>query len=172
MKNTYLSTSPLCMYRSGKIATTGLFFFILSIILLFTMTVASCKTNKKNTAAQSSLNKNEQPSTPNSSPVIYTSPPKKPEGKTVNAVMKGEFRSTVGVMDMLSCYCAFGGYITNPKMGEVAVCFDKLPNKEELNCKNISVEGQAKVMTIGARQNNPCPAGEMKVIMATFAKCY
>lgn len=136
-----------------------------AFIILISLTLWGCSSTPKNrstkTAQQQKISRTFTPK------VAETD---KPKMEIVH--LKGEFRSTTGVMNHLSCYCNEGGYVTDKKMGETAVCFDKLPNKEKLNCGVIAVEGFAETVQREPHQNDPCPAGEMKIIIATQATCY
>ncbi len=149
---------------------------ILAIVLLVFNVFSACKSHKNTTAKSSPPvpQKQEEVLSPEEAKAaIGQSPPKRPENeKGFDLAVKGEFRNTTGVMDILSCYCNYGGYVVSGQMGEIAVCFDKLPNREKLNCGMLVAEGQIMVMHIGPRQDSPCPEGSLKVLMAKSADCY
>lgn len=85
-----------------------------------------------------------------------------------SVTVTGEFRSVQGVMDPLSCYASNGGYITQANGERVAVSFK---GEEAITCKSISVTGTYTTKTVKAEPNNPCAAGEMKILEVETYSC-
>ena len=85
-----------------------------------------------------------------------------------SVTITGEFRSVQGVMDPLSCYASNGGYITQANGERIAVSF---ATETAVACKSITVTGTYVTKTVKAEPNNPCAAGEMKVLEVKEYSC-
>lgn len=85
---------------------------------------------------------------------------KLPESRVKEAVVEqktitGSFQSVEGVMDRLSCFCSFGGYITTETGKKMAVCFDESVE----SCPKITVTGYQTSKQINGSE--ACSAGIM-----------
>ena len=83
----------------------------------------------------------------------------------------GDFRSIVGVMNPLSCYCSNGGYVTTKGGKQIPICFKSVehPKKE---CITIKVtDGHYKTVTRKADPKSPCPSGQKDIFMVTAYTC-
>ena len=83
--------------------------------------------------------------------------------------IKGSFRSLVGVMHKLSCYCHEGGLITVDDK-QIKACF-KNTTMPEKSCSTIEVEGVYETIEIAPESSSPCAGGKMKVFMVSSATC-
>jgi hypothetical protein len=83
--------------------------------------------------------------------------------------LKGTYKSVIGVMDLLSCYCLNGGYLTTQDGKEIPICFENI--EEEIECNYLVVEGNYITKKIDPDSTNPCPAGEMTLFYVTSYEC-
>jgi len=85
--------------------------------------------------------------------------------------IEGDFRSVMGVMDYLSCYCVNGGYVkTESEEKDKPVCFDGL-QAEFVDCAKIQVAGRLVTKKYTSGSVDPCPSGTMAYIDASSFKC-
>jgi hypothetical protein len=80
----------------------------------------------------------------------------------------GSFVSMKGVMDELSCYCFNGGYLTTENNEKIPLCFQE---EDEIDCKNLSVEGYFEEKNIDTEETNPCPVGKKSVFKVVAFEC-
>lgn len=92
--------------------------------------------------------------------VLFSLSPNIQAQKTKNITLKGQFESKQGVMDMISCYCGKGGYLTTNDGQEYALCFDKVKD-ERIRSGRIEVKGIFKTIKISS--NGACPGGSKKI---------
>lgn len=83
-------------------------------------------------------------------------------------VLTGEYLSMAGVMNPVSCYCGNGGYLTSVSGEKTPVCF---ADGVKPDCKNITVTGHYTTVTVAADPNNPCPAGQLRLLEVTSFTC-
>ncbi len=83
-------------------------------------------------------------------------------------VLTGDYKSMQGVMNPVSCYCGNGGYLTTESGEKTAICFG---DKDKPDCKTITVTGHYTTVTVAADPNNPCPAGQMRLLEVTSFTC-
>jgi len=83
--------------------------------------------------------------------------------------LQGTYKSVMGVMDPLSCYCFNGGYLTTQSGKEIPICFEN--SEVEIECDYLLIEGNYITKKIDHDSTNPCSAGEMTLFYVTSYEC-
>jgi hypothetical protein len=83
--------------------------------------------------------------------------------------LQGSFRSTKGVMQVLSCYCFNGGYLVD-KFGKLTpICFEN--SDVDISCDKITILGHYKTIKNKAEPTSVCKAGEMTYFNVVKFQC-
>lgn len=92
------------------------------------------------------------------------------EGAQDEITVSGSFRSLIGVMNPLSCYCYNVGTITTKSGERVNVCFKNANiHKDPKKCDNLTVTGSYENISI--EDNGACPKGTRKFLMVSKYSC-
>lgn len=83
--------------------------------------------------------------------------------------IKGSFRSLIGVMHKLSCYCHESALIMVDDK-QIKACF-KNTTMPEKSCSTVEVEGVYETIEIDPESSSPCAGGKMKVFMVSSSTC-
>ena len=76
----------------------------------------------------------------------------------------GNYRSIMGVMNSLSCYCDNGGYLTYDKDQVVSISFDKM-KIAKVKSGEITVFGHFEDITHESQDMDACPSGTRSVFI-------
>lgn len=100
-------------------------------------------------------------------PVAISQEPAPPE--TEEASFSGTLRSVSGVMDKLSCYTSYGGYITLKNGSSIPVSFEN--DGDMPACTKIKVVGHYIEKAIDQGPASPCPVGTMRYFVVESFEC-
>ena len=81
----------------------------------------------------------------------------------------GKYKSIMGVMNSLSCYCYNGGYLTYDTDKKIKVSFDEM-NIEKVKTGNITIFGHFDEVTHTTTPNDPCSGGTITLFIVESYK--
>ncbi len=85
------------------------------------------------------------------------------KGTTVLS-FSGSYRTVMGVMNPLSCYCFNGGYLKISEEEQISISFDELKINKVKSGK-ITVTGYYEAIEHESSANDPCPGGTRKIFI-------
>jgi hypothetical protein len=100
--------------------------------------------------------------------IACSSPTKSKKDAPPMVQLSGNFSSKKGVMDVLSCHCYNGGYLTDGSGKRVAVCFD---DNQNIACTNLTLTGFYTTHTNKPEPTSPCKAGELAYFKVVSFTC-
>lgn len=84
--------------------------------------------------------------------------------------LKGDFQDMAGVMNLVSCYCSQGGYLTTNEGKKVPVCYKEIQGG--IACKkDVHLNGYFQTETITPSPMSACPPGSLNIFQATSYYC-
>ena len=84
--------------------------------------------------------------------------------KMKNETYTGSYRSIMGVMNPLSCYCSNGGYLTISDEEKISISFDEL-NIDKVRSGEITVSGSFEEITHESGEMDPCLSGTRQILI-------
>ena len=81
----------------------------------------------------------------------------------------GNYRSIMGVMNSLSCYCYNGGYLTTDSNEKIEISFDEM-EIDKVKSGRITVTGHFEEITHESQEMDPCPAGTKTIFIVESYK--
>lgn len=84
-------------------------------------------------------------------------------------IFTGNYRSVMGVMNSLSCYCYNGGYLTYGENEKLKICFDEMKITKVRNAF-ITVKGHFEEITHESTPMDPCPEGTEQIFVVESYK--
>ena len=81
-------------------------------------------------------------------------------------VIRGSFESKSGVMDIVSCHCGEGGYISSPFGDRTPICLDDMDLSIEDGAE-VTLVGDWSTSSIEPDDFSPCPNEDFEIFVVT-----
>ncbi len=86
------------------------------------------------------------------------------QNDTTTLTFSGTYRTVMGVMNPLSCYCYNGGYLTISDDERISISFDDL-KMDKVKSGKITVTGHYEEIEHESSAKDPCPGGVRKIFI-------